>query len=157
MALFLIDIWKYDEALEYYDLAIKDDRIKLDGYKLAMFTFEYKSIINNSIQTIKIDISLKNKLQLKPIHWKIQSIYIDNVLEESIFKEHFVNCIDIKESTAEKLRAALTRKNPAIRDFFDIWYIKNNSDFDFNEIYKFILTFKIKNEIKNIYNYWYTS
>gem|GEM_PF-5399251 len=32
-----------------------------------MFTFEYNSIINNSIQTIKIDISLKNNLQLKPV------------------------------------------------------------------------------------------
>jgi hypothetical protein len=42
-------------------------------------------------------------------------------------------CIDLKESVAEKLRASLTRKTPAIRDFFDIWYIKEYSDFDFRD------------------------
>jgi len=47
-------------------------------------------------------------------------------MEENIFDTHYINCIDLKESTAEKLRAALTRRTPAIRDFFDIWYIKYN-------------------------------
>jgi predicted house-cleaning noncanonical NTP pyrophosphatase (MazG superfamily) len=27
----------------------------------------------------------------------------------------------------------LTRKEPAIRDFFDIWYVKKNSDFNFSD------------------------
>jgi hypothetical protein len=35
---------------------------------------------------------------------------------------------------AEKLRAALTRWTPAIRDFFDIWYVKEHSDFDFTSL-----------------------
>nr|MBR6099837.1 nucleotidyl transferase AbiEii/AbiGii toxin family protein [bacterium] len=26
---------------------------------------------------------------------------------------------------AEKCRAALTRREPAIRDFFDLWYLKS--------------------------------
>lgn len=34
---------------------------------------------------------------------------------------------------AEKIRAALTRQNPAIRDFFDIRYVKNQW-FDFSTI-----------------------
>lgn len=121
---------------------LKEERTKFDSYKLAMFTFEYNSVINNSIQTIKIDISLKNNLQLKPVSWEIRSIYIDKIIEENIFDKHYINCIDLKESVAEKLRASLTRTTPAIRDFFDIWYIKNNSDFNFNEIYTFILSFK---------------
>jgi hypothetical protein len=54
-------------------------------------------------------------------------------LEENIFSRHFVNCIDLKEATAEKLRAGLTRLKPAIRDFFDIWYIRENSDFNFKD------------------------
>ena len=29
------------------------------------------------------------------------------------------------------MRAALTRREPAIRDFFDIWYVRSFSDFDF--------------------------
>ena len=111
---------------------ILDDKQKIDNYTIWVWTFTYDSIVNSRPQTIKIDISIKNKLQLDPILWNIQSIYSDYLLEEPIFDNYTINCIDIKESTAEKLRAWLTRSIPAIRDFFDIWYIKNNSDFDFN-------------------------
>ena len=98
-----------------------------------MFTFEYFSAINNSLQTIKIDISLKWRLSLAPKPGKIQSVFIDDVYEESIFsQDHTITCINLTESLAEKMRAALTRREPAIRDFFDIWYVRENSDFDFN-------------------------
>ncbi|EKD44166.1 MAG: hypothetical protein ACD_71C00222G0025 [uncultured bacterium (gcode 4)] len=113
-------------------LTLKDERTKFDEYKLAMFTFEYKSTINNTIQTIKIDISLKQPLKLAPIPGKIQTLFIDEVLEESIFWDHSISCIDLRESLAEKMRAALTRGAPAIRDFFDIWYVKQYSAFDFS-------------------------
>lgn len=133
------------EDLNILWFKLKEGRTKFDSYKLAMFTFEYNSIINNSIQTIKIDISLKNNLHLIPVSWEIKAIYNDLVLEEPIFNKHYINCIDLKESTAEKLRAALTRRTPAIRDFFDIWYIKYNSDFDFeNEEFKYLVELKLK-------------
>ncbi len=120
------------EDLEKLWIALQSKK-KADEYRLAMFTFEYKSVLDLSIQTIKIDISLKSNLQLKPINLEIKAIYNDLVLEEPIFNKHFINCIDLKESVAEKLRASLTRTTPAIRDFFDIWYVKNNSDFDFED------------------------
>jgi len=31
------------------------------------------------------------------------------------------------------MRAALTRLEPAIRDFFDIWYVRKFSEFDFED------------------------
>lgn len=131
------------EDLKILWLKLKDQRTKFDSYKLAMFTFEYNSIIDNSSQTIKIDISLKNNLKLAQKKWEIKSFFINPVLEENIFWKHFINCIDLKESVAEKLRAWLTRKEPAIRDFFDIWYIKNNSNFDFKDL-EFIELVNIK-------------
>ena len=131
--------------LSILGISLREGRTKFDTHKLAMFTFEYNSIINNSIQTIKIDISLKNKLYLAPIPWIIQSIYIDKIMEENIFDTHYINCIDLKESTAEKLRAALTRRTPAIRDFFDIWYIKYNWGFDFDDKeFRDLLKLKLK-------------
>lgn len=49
---------------------------------------------------------------------------MDQFLEEPIFsQDHTISCIDLTESIAEKMRAALTRREPAIRDFFDIWYM----------------------------------
>lgn len=115
-------------------LTLRDDRTKFDEYKLAMFTFEYHSILDDSLQTIKIDISLKQRLRLPSVKWKIQALFIDEVLEESIFWEHIITCIDLRESLAEKIRAALTRGTPAIRDFFDIWYVRQYSVFDFSDM-----------------------
>lgn len=50
------------EDLKILWINLREEKTKFDSYKLAMFTFEYTSVINNSIQTIKIDISLKNNL-----------------------------------------------------------------------------------------------
>jgi hypothetical protein len=50
-----------------------------------MFTFEYNSILNNSLQTIKIDISLKNKLYIPTFSGEIKSNFKDTFLEENIF------------------------------------------------------------------------
>lgn len=133
------------EDLKILWIKLREERTKFDSYKLAMFTFEYNSVINNSIQTIKVDISLKNNLQLDPVPGEIRSIYIDKIMEENIFDKHFIACIDLKESTAEKLRAALTRSTPAIRDFFDIWYIKESWEFDFqNKIFLDLLDIKLQ-------------
>ena len=114
-------------------LNLKEWRTKFDEHKLAMFDFEYKSVFDNSLQTIKIDISLKHNLQLKPTYWEIKSIFVDKILEENIFWNHSIKTMDLKEMVAEKIRASLTRTIPAIRDFFDIWYVKNFSNFDFED------------------------
>lgn len=118
--------------LSILGITLREERTKFDEYRLAMFTFEYRSIINQSLQTIKIDISLKGRLSLWVKPGKIQSIFIDSVYEEPLFsQDHTISCIDLTESVAEKMRAALTRREPAIRDFFDIWYVRSFSDFDF--------------------------
>ena len=118
--------------LSILGITLREERTKFDEYRLAMFTFEYRSIINPSLQTIKIDISLKGRLSLWAKPGKIQSIFIDSVYEEPLFsQDHTISCIDLTESVAEKMRAALTRREPAIRDFFDIWYVRSFSDFDF--------------------------
>lgn len=121
------------EDLKILWINLREERTKFDSYKLAMFTFEYNSILNNSPQTIKIDISLKNKLYLSTFSGEIKSNFKDTFLEENIFQPHYINCIDLKESIAEKLRASLTRWVPAIRDFFDIWYVKQFWNFDFED------------------------
>jgi hypothetical protein len=140
------------EDLALLGLTLRDERTKYDEYKLAMFTFEYQSAINNSLQTIKIDISLKGRLSLSVKPGKIQSIFIDNVYEDPIFsQEHTIGCIDLTESLAEKMRAALTRREPAIRDFFDIWYVREFSDFDFgSDVFRLLLGSKLK-EVDYLY------
>jgi hypothetical protein len=146
------------DDLKILDIKLKPERTKFDEHKLAMFVFEYESTLDNSIQTIKIDFSLKKSLMLPSIQKSIIAIYKDSVLEETIFQNHTINCIDLKESVAEKTRASLTRKEPAIRDFFDIRYIKNNTEFDFEDkgfkqlVHKKLEEVDFKYTIDKVYN-----
>jgi hypothetical protein len=51
----------------------------------------------------------------------------------------------MKEAIAEKLRAALTRLEPAIRDFFDIDYLASQNKMDLNDRHLFqLLAEKLK-------------
>lgn len=140
------------DDLTLLGLTLRDEQTKFDEYKLAMFTFEYQSAIDSSIQTIKIDMSLKWRLSLPPKPGKIQSIFIDSIYEDSLFsQEHTITCINLTESLAEKMRAALTRREPAIRDFFDISYVRESSDFDFeSEEFRALLKDKLE-EVEYLY------
>lgn len=130
-------------------LRIVDQRTKYNEDKQWIFVFSYTSLIDNSSQNIQIDISIKEKLEIVPVSKPIKSVFISKIMEESIFKGYTITCMQFDEIVAEKIRASLTRKDPAIRDFFDIWYIKNNTEFDFDKITD-LTEIKLK-EVKNIY------
>lgn len=77
---------------------------------------------------------MKEGLELEPASKHIKSIFISKTMEENIFVENTITCMEFDEIVAEKTRASLTRTQPAIRDFFDVWYIKNFAKFDFNKV-----------------------
>ncbi len=94
---------------------------------------KYKSLLDSSIQSIKIEISFRNKLinptKTRPIHHEFI-----NALGEPILKEDVeIEVIDLAENFAEKFRALVTRKNIAIRDIYDIYFILKGKILPFNE------------------------
>lgn len=99
-------------------------RLKMD--------FTYISMVDATQQEIKIEISVKDKKYLTPVKMPIKSVFIDLFSENPLFETQQIACLDFKEAVAEKMRAALTRT--AIRDFFDIRYIKQSTDFVFDHI-----------------------
>jgi len=115
-------------------LKILDWRTKHNNDTQWIFHFSYKSLIDNSEQVIQIDISLKEKIEKNPPKKVIKSVFRDLFTNEYIFWENIISVMDFNEIVSEKLRAALTRTTPAIRDFFDIYYIKENTDFNFDNI-----------------------
>ena len=52
---------------------------------------------------------------------------------KSLVSDIDVVTLSIEEAIAEKLRAALTRLEPAIRDFFDIDYLASQHKFDLTD------------------------
>ncbi|MCK5449859.1 nucleotidyl transferase AbiEii/AbiGii toxin family protein [Candidatus Pacearchaeota archaeon] len=94
---------------------------------------KYKSNIDNAFQTIKIEISFRNKLRNltkeQPIHHEFINELGEPFLEENIKLE----VIDLVENFAEKFRALITRENIAIRDIFDIYFILKKDTLNFDK------------------------
>ena len=86
----------------------------------------YNSMIDNSVQTIKLEISFRKKLR-NPTRMKaIKHEFIDALGEPILIKDVEIEVIDLTENFAEKFRALVIRKNVAIRDIYDIYFILKN-------------------------------
>jgi hypothetical protein len=94
--------------------------------------FGYKSIINEQQDTIKIVIGLREPL-LTAVHRGLaNSILLNPVSDQPLIAPVSMGCISRIEAFAEKFRAALTRREVAIRDFFDIEYASRRLGIDVN-------------------------
>jgi len=91
---------------------------------------------------IKIEVSLRQPPIESPVHTLIKHFYQDPFSGEDLFPTGKVWSLSWKEAVAEKLKAAISRKDVAIRDYYDLWYI---SEFGFDFYDKsFIKLFKRK-------------
>jgi predicted nucleotidyltransferase component of viral defense system len=87
-----------------------------------MGSLAYDSVLSNDPGTIKIEVSLREPLLAPVVNENARTILIDPISTEPMIAPLPVRCISKKEAFAEKFRAALTRREPAIRDFYDIDY-----------------------------------
>ena len=107
----------------------------------------YNSLIDDSLQTIKLEISFRKKLR-KSTRMKTIKHKFTDVLGQPILKKNAeIEVIDLAESFAEKFRALVIRKNIAIRDIYDIYFILKNSILKISEEIIDIILIKI-NESK---------
>jgi predicted nucleotidyltransferase component of viral defense system len=90
----------------------------------------YRSLFMNQEETIKIEIGLREPLQTPAVKQKVQTILLDPLLNRPIVEPVTMTCISKIEAYAEKFRAALTRREAAIRDFFDIDYASRRLGLD---------------------------
>ena len=82
----------------------------------------YPSLIRQQEETIKIEVSLREPLLTPAVNSPARTIMLDPVSGKSLVLPVSVRCISKTEALAEKFRAALSRREAAIRDFFDIDY-----------------------------------
>ena len=95
-------------------------------YTYLKYVFTYKSIYDQSEQTIIVELTYTHKQWLSTNNHYFAALFVDPVLEEALFPQETIVCLSLEEMMAEKTRAALTRREPAIRDFFDIRYVKKS-------------------------------
>jgi len=92
---------------------------------------EYQSAVMDKQEGIKIEIGIREPLIIPSIKVEARTIAINPFTNRALFPAFKVQAMDIKEAYAEKVRAALTRRNPAIRDLFDLFYAVENLKMDF--------------------------
>jgi predicted nucleotidyltransferase component of viral defense system len=80
----------------------------------------YESRLERHEETIKVEIGLREPLLTPAIRGHARTLLMDPIGGGSMVAAFGLRCLSWEESMAEKLRAALSRREPAIRDFFDI-------------------------------------
>jgi predicted nucleotidyltransferase component of viral defense system len=80
----------------------------------------YTSLLGRQDETIKIEVSLREPLLLPAIAGVAQTLLLDPFSGSPMIPALSVACLSRQEAMAEKLRAALTRRDIAIRDYYDV-------------------------------------
>ena len=91
---------------------------------------EYPSVVMDRQEKIKIEIGIREPLLLFSVNGEARTIIVNPFSGRPLLPVFTVHAIDMKEAYAEKVRAALTRTEPAIRDLFDLFYAVHKMKLD---------------------------
>ncbi len=98
-------------------------RLPLEGQNESrqyLATVGYKSIFDGHEDTIKLEIGLREPLLTDPIDGPALTILRNAAKPDEKITPIPFPCLSFQEAMAEKFRAALSRRDVAIRDFYDI-------------------------------------
>jgi predicted nucleotidyltransferase component of viral defense system len=82
----------------------------------------YTSLASGREDTIKVEIGLREPLLLAVSNGLVRTLLLDPVSRSALLEPLALRCISKPEAFAEKFRAALSRREVAARDFFDLDY-----------------------------------
>jgi predicted nucleotidyltransferase component of viral defense system len=82
----------------------------------------YQSRMATQQETIQLEVGLREPLLTPCAQGSAHTLLLDPVSGRPIVEPIRVQCLSLKESFAEKYRAALSRRDVAIRDFYDLHY-----------------------------------
>ena len=95
---------------------------------------EYPSTVINKQERIKIEIGIREPLLLSSVTGEARTIAVNPFSGQPLLPVFTVQAMDMKEAYAEKIRAALTRRKPAIRDLFDLFYAGRKMGLDLDAL-----------------------
>ena len=80
----------------------------------------YTSVVTGQDEFVKIEVSVREPVVEPPIVLPANTLLLDPFRRTAAVPPFDTVVLSLRETYAEKLRAALSRRIPAIRDFFDI-------------------------------------
>ena len=122
---------KMPKFLELLDLKSKNP--KGQGFNNStqyVFNILYPSFITGKDESVQIEVALRQIPLDKPVHNVIKHFYKDPFTGKDLIPKNRILSLSLNEAVAEKLKAAITRRDLAIRDYYDLWHIAE-SGFDF--------------------------
>jgi predicted nucleotidyltransferase component of viral defense system len=90
----------------------------------------YRSALSADEGRIKIEIGLREELLDAVASMPAATLIRDPFSRKAALDPVNVRCLSLREALAEKGRAMFTRKDIAIRDFFDYWHAQKSSRTD---------------------------
>ncbi len=95
-------------------------------------SFEYKSAVIDKQERIILEVGLREPLLSPAVSMPARTIVVNPFSSRPLFPILTVRAMAETEAYAEKVRAALSRREPAIRDFFDLLYAVRKMGLDFH-------------------------
>lgn len=80
----------------------------------------YPSRLSTGEESVSVEVSLREPLLKGTVRGSTSTLLLDPISGAPLAPSFLVSCMSHDEAMAEKLRAALTRREAAIRDFYDI-------------------------------------
>ena len=96
-------------------------------------TIEYYSIVFEDKVAVKIEFAVQENI-LEKENLMAQTLLMNPLTQKPVLPAFPVKGLSLKETYSEKIRAALSRVNPAIRDIFDIHYAVKNRLIDIKDM-----------------------
>jgi len=104
---------------------------------------EYDSNVMDKHERIKIEIGIREPLLLPSLTGETRTIVVNPFSDRPLLPAFTVRAMGMKEAYAEKVRAALSRKEPAIRDLFDLFHAVRKMKLDLDD-HDFLIMVKQK-------------
>jgi len=127
-------------------LTLPEDFTGHNGSRQYVAYVTYPSVfLTEEAARIKIEVGLREAPLMPSVQMKARTLLLNPFTRKSLVSDIDLTTLSMKEAIAEKLRAALTRLEPAIRDFFDIDYLASQNKMDLNNRHLFqLLAEKLK-------------
>jgi predicted nucleotidyltransferase component of viral defense system len=90
----------------------------------------YQSPASGQQEHILIEVSLREPLLLPAMPMPAKTLLLDPITDQALAPNVEMDCILMLEAMAEKLRATLSRREVAIRDFYDLDYAVQRLNLD---------------------------
>lgn len=109
------------------------DEPPLSGFhssKQYVGRLSYSSVVTGRAEFLKVEVGLREPV-LDPVEYKpAQTMLTDPLRIRPVLEPISVCVLSFRETYAEKFRAAITRRDPAIRDYYDIDYAVRSDKLD---------------------------